>query len=115
MGVLRHRHRRSLLVAVALAAAACGGGGGGGGGESSATADRCEAEFAAAEKVPANERRPGLLVEAAIACKKRDVWIEVANRHPGVLGGKNALDALSTLCFGAMDARLANNELCDDL
>ena len=111
MGV--RRAWRGSIVAVALVAIVAGCGGGGGG--SSSTADRCEAEFAAAEKVPASERRPGLLVEAAIACKKRDIWIEVANRHPGVLAGKNALDVLTTLCFGAMDARFANNEMCDDL
>jgi len=109
MGV--RRHWRSLLVAVALTAAACGGGGGG----SSATARRCEDEFAKAEKVPANERRPGLLVEAAIACRNRDTWIAVANKHTDLLAGKNAVDALSTLCFGAMDARFSNNEICDDL
>src|SRR4029079_14187922 len=108
MGV--QRLGRSLIIAVALTAAACGGGGGG-----TSAADRCESEFAAAEKVPPSERRPGLLVEAAIACKDRDTWIEVANRHPDVLVGKNAVDALATLCFGAMDARFANNELCDDL
>ena len=110
MGDGVQRLGRSLITAVALTAAACGGGGGG-----TSAADRCESEFAAAEKVPPSERRPGMLADAAVACKDRDTWIEVANRHPDTLGGKNAVDALAALCFGAIDARLANAKICENL
>jgi hypothetical protein len=55
------------------------------------------------------------LADAAVACKDRDTWIAVAKLHPDVFDGTNSLDELTRLCFGAIEPRLANARICENL
>ena len=107
-------HGRSAvaaLVAVVISLVpACGGGS-----DHPSAAERCESEFAAAEKVPSNERRPGLLFDAAVACSDRSIWVDVAKRHADVLDGRASVDVLADICNNGGEPRLANSDICADL
>lgn len=104
------RAAAAALVAVVVTLAACGGGS-----DHPSAAERCEKEFAAAEKVPRTERRPGLLFDAAVACSDRSIWVDVAKRHPDVLDGRASVDVLADICTSGGEPRLANSEICADL
>ena len=98
-----------LGVVLALLPAACGGGDG------DSRQARCEAEVEAAAKVPQNQRTPGELFPAIVACDTLRSFSEAARKHPDALGGVDVLEAVRRACTDPGDPRVHETEMCANI